>query len=258
MIDHGAANHVNDPSVVYVGGTWYMYYTVAQVAEDDRVWLATSPDGVAWTPVGLVVDVGAAGSWESLKVGRPSVFYDDGTFWLWYDGQDGAVRSAGLATSKDGVHFAKHPGNPVLVGAGAVDVARLDATWVLLHEGGDGTYAATSADGVTWCDQGRLIGLSGEAFDAYGQVTPLLYSATGATFDALLYGGASDPCWCKNRIAEVYPSGTAAPPDPDAWCASCVVGSCVDACRDGGYGIEGYCGAPGSADPSACCACVAL
>ena len=48
------------------------------------------------------------------------------------------------------------------------------------------------------------------------------------------------------------------PPDPDAGCASCVVGSCVDACRDGGYGIEGYCGAPGSADPSACCACVAL
>jgi len=257
VLDNGGANHVNDPSVVAVDGTYYMYYTEAATGEDDRVHVATSPDGVTWARAGMVLDVGPAGSWDSFKVGRPAVLYIGGQFLLWYDGNDGTHRHVGLATSPDGFTFERHPDNPLFLNAGAVDVDVVGGTYVMLREAGDGTYSATSRDGVVWCDQGRLIGLSGQPFDQYGQVTPFIMSLSGG-FDALLYGGASDSCWCHNRIALLLPAGIDAPADPNAGCDGCTSRNCTEDCRGAGFGVEGYCAHPGSTDPGVCCACVPL
>jgi len=257
IVANGSANHVNDPSVVRFGGEWLLYYTVAQTGEDDRIHLATSTDGFTWSPQGRVLDVGPDGAWDDWKVGRPSAVVADGELRLYYDGNDGSNRHTGLATSADGRTFARHADNPLVLNAGAVDVDRVGDTWVLLHEGHSGTLALTSADGVAWCDQGQIFGLTGGDWDAYGQVTPFLYSRDGSSFDALLFGGASDACWCRNRIGLALPEGVPAPADPDAGCGGCVADSdCTQACRDGGYGVDGWCAAPGSTDPGACCACV--
>lgn len=257
VVANGSANHANDPSVAVHDGTWFMYYTVAATGEDDRIHLATSSDGFTWSPQGMVLDTGPSGAWDSYKVGRPAVVVEGGTFRLYYDGNDGSARHTGLATSTDGRTFSRHTDNPLVLGAGAVDVDKIADTWILLHEGHTGTWVQTSADGITWCDQGQIFTLTGQSWDRYGQVTPFIFSADGTSIDALLFGGASDECWCRNRIGLALPEGVPLPEDPDAGCDSCVSGSdCTQACRDGGYGVDGFCAVAGSTDPSACCACV--
>jgi len=259
VIDHGSANHVNDPSVILVNGTYYMYYTVAATGEDDRIHRARSADGINWITEGMVLDVGPNGAWDDFKVGRPAALYRGGTYYLYYDGNDGVSRHVGLATSTDGLVFVREPLNPLFFNAGAVDFAYIDGTGVLLFEGQDGTHAATTADGLSFCDQGRILGLSGESWDQYGQVTPFLHSENGSSFDALFFGAASNACWCVNRIAQVYPAGVSPPADPSAGCGGCLVGysTCTDACRGASASnLDGYCASPGSTNPSACCACV--
>ena len=251
VLDRGGSNHVNDPSVVQVGKEWRMYYTDAPDAENDRVWLATSPSLTAFSKVGEVLGPGPPGTWDAEKVGRPSILVEDGVYRLWYDGTANGVRSVGLATSADGVHFDRHPANPLFLNAGAVDVKRIGSDYVMLREAGDGTYWATSRDGICWTDRGRLFGMSGSDYDRFGQVTPFLW-LDGDAVRGVWFGGASVPTWNRNRIAVAYPAGDAGAP-AGGGCAACLEPgrTCASAC-----GLEGsVCGAPGSPDPGTCCAC---
>ena len=250
VVDHGGANHVNDPSVVLVGGTFYMYYTEAPTGENDRVHLATSADGESWTKNGMVLDVGPPGSWEPDRVGRPSVLYEEGQFRMWYDGQVyGVARHVGYATSADGFSWTRHPDNPVVLNEGAVDVDRVGEWYVMLAESGSGTRFYVAKDPLHWKNMGQLFGLSGAGYDGYGQVTPNLLTSQGNAV-AIFVGGASNACWCKNRIAVAFPGSDV------AGCNGCLAAasSCQAACNAAGHPL-GMCGAPGSVNPSACCAC---
>lgn len=84
VLEDKTANHINDPSVIKVGNTFYMYFTRAETFVIDRICVATSSDGIQWEQKGLALDAGSEGAWDSLSVGRPSVIYDDGMFKLWY------------------------------------------------------------------------------------------------------------------------------------------------------------------------------
>jgi hypothetical protein len=287
VVDHGSANHVNDPSVVFVNGTYYMYYTEAPTGENDRVHLATSNDGLNWTKKGKVLDVGAPGSWEPDRVGRPSVLYEQGEFRMWYDGQIyGVARHVGYATSPDGYNWTKYAGNPIVQHQGAIDVDRVGDWYVMLVEAGNGTGYFVAKDPVSWHSLGLLWGKSGQSWDQYGQVTPfLLTQGGGAT--AILFGGASHSCWCKNRIAIAFPTSCepscagkvcgsdgcggscggcpqgktcqgGACVDGPADCSGCLVGfpTCAAACQAMGA-KTGTCGNPGSTNPDQCCACEA-
>lgn len=254
-LERGSSNHVNDPSVVRVGDRWRMYYTDAPTAENDRIWLAESAALTGFTRVREVLAPGAPGAWDAEKVGRPAVLRENGVYRMWYDGTANGRRHVGLATSTDGVNFTRHPANPIFLDAGAVDVKRVGGVYVMLREAGDGTYWATSDDGVCWRDRGRLFARSGADYDRFGQVTPFL-EVEGDRAVAVWFGGASVMTWDRNRIAAALPSGGAVP--AGGGCTACTTPgvSCAQACHGAGF-AAGTCGQPGSSDPGQCCACAA-
>jgi hypothetical protein len=217
VLDRGTANHVNDPTVVKIHDIYYMYYTVSETDIVDRIALATSKDGLAWEPRGVVIGPGPAGAWDSLLAGRPAVIHEDGTFKLWYDGRKDlpmgapaanvpksprSMRSVGLATSTDGIRWTKHPGNPVFGNdADAVDVKRLGSRLVMVYESHGGTRGATSIDGLSWKDRGLILARTGLPLDASGHVTPFLLVGGKGADSTLFFGVAPKASWNYNAIA---------------------------------------------------------
>lgn len=218
VIDEQGINHQNDPSVVRVGKTWWMFYTRAAHGISDEIAAATSQDGVRWTPQGVVLRP-AAGRWDSLVVSRPSVLHEGGTFRMWYDARGlkpgagppasdkpeallavAGPRAVGLAESQDGIHWQRIGTDPVFGdGAGGIHVCRHGKGYVMLYESHEGTRWATSPDGVQWSARGMLLPKSGRPEDAGGHVTPFLLTETSGNLR--LYFGSNGGDWSRNRIA---------------------------------------------------------
>jgi hypothetical protein len=78
-----------------------------------------------WTEWGVVLESGPSGSWDARLYGQITpctVTKKDGMFYLYYIGANGdrgtdggpKDRALGVATSTDGMHFAKYSGNPII------------------------------------------------------------------------------------------------------------------------------------------------
>ena len=216
VLEDKTANHINDPSVIKVGSTFYMYFTRAETFVIDRICVATSIDGIHWEQKGLALDAGPEGAWDSLSVGRPSVIYDGGMFKLWYDGRkdfplgtpvagvpvsSNSHRYVGYATSKDGFNWQKQSDEPVFDNdAGGIDVKRLDDSYIMLYESHGGTRQARSPDGIQWNDAGWLVRKSGQDVDLHGHVTPFLF-VDDVNGMWLFIGAARAASWDRNCIA---------------------------------------------------------
>lgn len=205
------ANHVNDPSVVVVGGELYMFYTLAASGVTDSIGLAKSKDGRVWTDIGAVHTPSEAPAWDSLLVGRPSVIYDGARFHMWFDGRKdlpleapdpdapksgSSRRFVGYATSPDGVTWSRRREPVFGEDAGGVHVSRIGEKFVMVIESRVGTKWATSADGMRWESRGLLHPKSQNS--PYGHVTPFL-RREGDAF-RLYYGAAMAPAWDHNSI----------------------------------------------------------
>jgi len=101
-----------------------------------------------WVDYGIVFEAGAPGEWDLYLWGgfAFSVIKNDGTYYLYYQGSsdyrtefDETVlwRAIGVATSKDGIHFTKYEGNPIL-------------TWFPNQMGEEGAVSS----GITLGEQG--------------------------------------------------------------------------------------------------------
>ncbi len=215
VIPTGTNNHVNDPSVVKVNDTYYMYYTVAPIAELDEVWLATSNDSLSWTVQGQVIGPAATG-WTSLKVGRPSVLYEGGLFKMWYDGSEedpanpgkvrpGTGRHVGYATSPDGLVWTEWPGNPVFNHSGAIDVEHVDGKYVVVEEWQQGILWRMGTNETSFEPANHVLFRNvNTTFDAYGHVTPFIM-VEGGKWVGTYTGAATSQGWNRNRIDAWYP-----------------------------------------------------
>lgn len=61
-----------------------------------------------------VLDVGPPGAWDDRLVNINRVIFRDSIYQLWYSGWGSGRDRIGYAISRDGVHWTKHPSNPVL------------------------------------------------------------------------------------------------------------------------------------------------
>ncbi len=135
------------PSVVKSGNTYHMWYTRYLLSGWTTAY-ATSPDGINWTYVpggganGAVIDIGAAGTFESAKAAFPCVLETATGFEMWYAADNGSVISVGYATSSDGIAWVKS--GVCLSSAGTQAVIKDGSVYKMWYTPATGMNYATS------------------------------------------------------------------------------------------------------------------
>ncbi|HLO13751.1 MAG TPA: hypothetical protein VK206_02905 [Anaerolineales bacterium] len=184
------------------------------------------PSSPGWTKSSgnPVLDIGAAGTWDSGAVTLPDVIFDGSVYRMWYTGQgDGSQGDKstriGYATSSDGVTWTKHASNPVLtIGpSGGWDSKDVAAPYVIFDQGlykmwyvgnSDPTTSsgaigyATSPDGITWTKYERnpllTVGPAGSWDSA--KILGVSVLAEGNAYKMWYTGSASSEPFLKLRI----------------------------------------------------------
>jgi hypothetical protein len=149
--------------VIFEGGTYRMYY-VLQGSSGFDAQLATSADGMSWTPDAQHNPMalrGNSGAWDDYFVDSRVVMKQDTVWKMWYTGgrSTGKLR-IGYATSSDGLNWTKPLSFPVL-GEGAPgsfdvggvqigDVQFTGSEYRMWYNAGAILGYATSSDGRIW------------------------------------------------------------------------------------------------------------
>jgi len=113
--DSGWEDEVNRPVVVRQGGRPHLWYT-GQTRTHSALGYATSRDGVTWQRMGAKPVLAPKAAWEKVAIMCPHVLWDRGrgVFRLWYSaGEQYEPNAIGYAESEDGLHWRKHPRNPI-------------------------------------------------------------------------------------------------------------------------------------------------
>jgi hypothetical protein len=81
---------INMPEVHYVNGLYYGFYTIAGSGADDNfhhnevIGYVTSTDGLTWTDAGIILEPGAAGTFDDWGVMAPTVSFQSDQIILFY------------------------------------------------------------------------------------------------------------------------------------------------------------------------------
>jgi len=160
--------HIRKPSVLFDGTEYKMYY-MGDSVNHSSIGLASSPDGKTWERYSgnPIIRAGVSGSWDESGTSFCSALHKDSTYYLWYSGGNASgISGIGLATSADGQHWTKHPGNPILhqsvsgwdqSAVVAPAVVHYNGTFYMAYLGASTTVCcqlsvgwASSPDGVNW------------------------------------------------------------------------------------------------------------
>lgn len=151
------------PEVVYRDSIFYLYFWRQVPGKKGfQIQYATSPDGYHYSEPAqsLALPVGPEGTWDSFTVETPRIFSEGRLYYMVYCGSDGNKDypfNAGLATSRDLVHWAKYPGNPIFSRGdegqwdeGAIwftTVEKISGRYFMWYEGYGGGTAGTEPYG---------------------------------------------------------------------------------------------------------------
>jgi sucrose-6-phosphate hydrolase SacC (GH32 family) len=101
-------------------------------------------------------------TWDRKIRERGYILHEGDTYRLWYTGYPGEredTKYLGYATSTDGLHWTRYPGNPIFDKGWTEDVCvvKHEGTYYLFAEGRDDiAHLLTSKDGIQWEEQGPL------------------------------------------------------------------------------------------------------
>jgi beta-1,2-mannobiose phosphorylase / 1,2-beta-oligomannan phosphorylase len=111
----GWEDDINRPVVLKRTDRYSMWYTGFN-ARGSYIGYATSPDGKSWNRMSGKPVLSPEKPWEKQCVMCPHVLWDEAAkaFKMWYSaGERNEPNAIGYATSPDGLHWTKHPGNPI-------------------------------------------------------------------------------------------------------------------------------------------------
>ena len=108
------ATRVATPAVVKVGDAYTLLYSGMQFGNAMQIGLATSSDGITWAKSSSnpVISNAQSPSWASFREVPATLMYENGTYELWFNGDNsnlatdlGYGSGFGLATSTDGINW---------------------------------------------------------------------------------------------------------------------------------------------------------
>ena len=201
------------PSVLYNGTGYMMYYTEnnGTTVQSRSIGAAFSSDGIHWTRYSdNPVLVSGPGVYDSNYIKNPSVVYKDGAYEMWYAGSSwpnatsgGLVLSTAIdyATSGDGLHWSKYPGNPVFVGApdqiidnatfvGHPNVLDVNGTLLMLYGDGYSIRYAISQNGINWTPMSGNLVSSNHSFWESDYVSEPAALLNGSELNLWYYGAS--------------------------------------------------------------------
>jgi predicted GH43/DUF377 family glycosyl hydrolase len=133
------------PEIVFKDGKFYLYYwQAAQSGSGFEIHLSTSQDGFHFEKAlpDPVLPAGPAGTWDCHTVETPRIFKEGDLYFMIYCGSDrydDYPWYAGLATSRDLIHWKKCEGNPIF-SRGEVGKWDEGAIWFTTVEKINGIY----------------------------------------------------------------------------------------------------------------------
>lgn len=182
---------VQQSKVLYINGTYRMYYTAQGPAYSGYIGLAYSNDGVTWTRNSdlPVLSPSANDAWDSYAVAGATVINDENGYKMYYTGwsnsSSGGEWPIGLAVSTDGISWEKNQ-TPVLYGSGSgweyqiapSSIIKVEGDYYLYYYGRNPYQIglATSSDGVNWTkNQSNPILKADHTWEGAGVYFPSVY-----------------------------------------------------------------------------------
>lgn len=139
----GWEDDLNRPGVLYKDGIYHMWYTgqykPGKPDGTSHIFYAVSTDGIHFSRKTVEPVLCPELLWEKDAVMCPHVIWEGDTYKMWYSGGEQYEPNAlGYAESTDGLHWIKHPDNPIFQAdpASAWEQHKVTACQVIRQENG--------------------------------------------------------------------------------------------------------------------------
>ncbi len=164
-----------EPTVLYINNEYKMWYNAVDSNSRYHLGYAVSSNGINWDIYESYVLEGSGGSWDSIGITNPYIYFDGLTYHLWYSSSN--IQSnwkIGYAYSNDGINWEKYEENPLNIPSlgftEAPSIIKINDVFHMWYNTGyyksTNIFHATSIDKINWeCEDSCYVIQIGESYD---------------------------------------------------------------------------------------------